>query len=48
MSFCQKLSLLESHGKGANDLVLLGSCEGVKEDVVADANGSKVLGELLP
>jgi hypothetical protein len=45
MSWSQKLSLLESHGKGSDDLVLLRSHEGVKEDIIADANGSKVLGE---
>ncbi len=48
MSCCQKLSLPESHGKGANDLVLFGSCERVEEDIVANADGSEVLGELLP
>jgi hypothetical protein len=48
MSWSQKSSLPESHGKGANDLVLLGSCEGVEEDIVADTNGSKVLGEMVP
>ncbi len=44
MSWSQKLSLSESHGNGANDLVSLGSREGVEEDVVADTDGSKVLG----
>ncbi len=48
MSWSQKLSLPESHGKGSNDLVLLRSGEGVKEDVIADADGSKVLGESVP
>ncbi len=48
MSCCLKFSLPESHGKRANDLVSSGSCEGVEEDFVANANGSKVLGELLP
>jgi hypothetical protein len=47
MSWSQKLSLPESHGKGANDLVSLGSCEGVKEDVVADTDRSEVLGKTV-
>jgi hypothetical protein len=44
----ENCSFLESHGKGTNDLVLLGSSEGVEEDVMADANNSKVLGESAP
>jgi hypothetical protein len=48
MSFFQKLSLPESHGKSTKDFVSLGSCEGVEEEVEANANGSKVLGESLP
>ncbi len=48
MSWSQKMSLPESHGKGFNDLVLLGSGEGVKEDVVADSNGLEIPGEMVP
>jgi hypothetical protein len=44
----QKLPFTKSHGKGTDDLVLLGSCEGVKEDVVADSNGLEVLGKASP
>jgi hypothetical protein len=42
------LSLLENHGTGANDLVLLGSHEGVEEDIVADTDGSEELGKTVP
>ncbi len=48
MSWSQKLSLPESHGKGANDLVLLGFFEEVKKDIMANTDGSKVLGEMVP
>ncbi len=48
MSWSQKLSLSESHGKSFNDLVLLRSHEGVKEDVEADADGFKIPGEMVP
>jgi hypothetical protein len=48
MRWSQKLPLPESHGKGSIDLVSLGSCEGVKEDVVANSNGLKVSGEMVP
>ena len=44
----QKLPFTESHGKGTDDLVSLGSCEGAKENVVADSNGLEVSGEALP
>jgi hypothetical protein len=47
MSCFQKLSLPKCHGRSTKDLVLLGSCEGVKEEVVANTNGSKVLDESL-
>jgi hypothetical protein len=43
-----KSPFTESHGKGTNDLVLLGTCEGVKEDVVANSDGLEVLGEASP
>jgi hypothetical protein len=42
------MSLSESHGKGSNDLVSLGSGEGVEEDVVAGSNGLKIPGETVP
>jgi hypothetical protein len=42
------LFLPDNHGKGANDFVVLGSCEEVKEDVVTEANGAEVLGEAVP
>ncbi len=32
----------------AKALVLLGSCEGVEEDVVANSDGLKVSGEMVP
>jgi hypothetical protein len=48
MRWSQKLPLPESHGKGSNDLVLLESCEGVEEDVVANSNGLKVSVETVP
>jgi hypothetical protein len=48
MRWSQKLSLPESHGKGSNDLVSLGSCEGVEEDVVTNSNGLEVSGEKVP
>ncbi len=48
MRWSQKSSFTESHGKGTNDLVSLGSCEGVQEDVVADSDGLKVSGEAWP
>ena len=31
-----------------NDLVSLRSCEGIEEEVVADSNGFKILGEAVP
>ncbi len=42
------MSFPESNGKGSNDLVLLSSCKGVKEGVMADSDASKVLGETVP
>jgi hypothetical protein len=39
---------MESQGKGANDLVLLGSGDEVKENVVAESDGIKVSGEASP
>jgi hypothetical protein len=48
MRWSQKSPFTESHGKGTDDLVSLGSCEGVEEDVVADSNGLEVLGKALP
>jgi hypothetical protein len=48
MSWSQKASLPESHGKGSNDLISLGSGEGVEEDVVADSNGLKIPRETVP
>jgi hypothetical protein len=48
ISWSQKLPLSESHDKGSDDPVSLRSCEGVKEDVIADADGSKVFGEPVP
>jgi hypothetical protein len=48
MRWSQKLPLLESHGKDSDDLVSLGSGEGVKEDVVANSDGLEVSGETVP
>ncbi len=48
MSWSRKSSLTESHGKSSNDLVLLRSREGVKEDAVADAVGFEIPGETVP
>ncbi len=48
MRWSQKLPLPESHGKGSDDLVSLGSGEGVEEDVVANSYGLKVSGEMVP
>jgi hypothetical protein len=44
----QKSPFTESHGKGTDDLVSLGSCEGVKEDVVANSDGLEVSREASP
>ncbi len=38
----------ESQGKGPNDLVLLGSGKGVKEDIMAESDGLEVSREALP
>ncbi len=38
----------DSHGKDTNDFVALGSCEGVKEDILTETNGAKVLSEVVP
>ncbi len=48
MRWSQKLPFTENHGKGTNDLVSLGSCEGVEEDVMAYSGGLEVSGEALP
>ncbi len=48
MSWSQKLSLPESHGKCSNDLVSLRSHEAIEEDVMADANGFEIPGETVP
>ncbi len=48
MRWFQKSPLPESHGKGSDDLALLGSCEGVEKDVVANSDGLKVSGETVP
>jgi len=48
MSCRRKASFPESHCKGSDDLVSLGSCKGVKENVVAESDASKVLGETVP
>jgi hypothetical protein len=48
MSWSQKSSLPESHGKSSDDLALLRSYEGVEEDVEANANGFEIPGETQP
>ncbi len=48
MRWSQKLPLLESHGKSSDDLVSLGSGEGVEKDIVANSDGLKVSGETVP
>ena len=48
MSLSQILSLPVSHGKGSNDPVLLGSCEGFEVRVVAESNGVEIHRESLP
>ena len=48
MSLSRVSSLPESHGKGSNDFVPLGSGEGLEVHVVAESNGGEVHGESLP
>ncbi len=48
MSFARISSLPESHGKGSDELVPLGSGEGLEVHVVAESDGGEVHGELSP
>ena len=48
ISCCWKVYLSDSHGRGVNDLIAVGSCEGVEEDVVAETNGCEVLSKSIP
>ncbi len=49
ISCCWKCYLSDSHGRGVNDLIAVGSCEGVEEDVVAETNnGCEVLSKSIP